>query len=350
MTYLEKKICDKLKVSYGVFTGNGTTAMYLAFKALGMQEKKVLFPAISCTNPVNAAIFAGYEVEFCDVCLADYTMDVVQLENMLQTGEYGIIVPTHIYGHRYAQEEINRIAKKYQVLVFEDAAQSYYLGNADVAVMSFGHTKACETPLGGGVALTNSKELEEKMRYEKERLVPLDGSAIEAFDQYREEYYDIVRKSPDWSIRNQRLRELQQQSWKYFIYDLDENDQIILSLNRLKEVVQLREEKVKLYEERLNNQYIIKANTKNMFRWRYTFLYRGDRDFLLNQARNRKIDISSWYFSLAGIYQGKHLKNADKVEKQVVNLWVDESHSSEQICKEIKILNEIMEEDYGRIK
>ena len=67
MTELECVIRDKFHKRYAVFTGNGTTAMYLAFQALGMQEKKVLYPAISCTNPVNAAIYARYNVDFCDI-------------------------------------------------------------------------------------------------------------------------------------------------------------------------------------------------------------------------------------------------------------------------------------------
>lgn len=99
MTDLETTICQQYGVKYGIFTGNGTTAMYLAFCALGLQKKKVIFPAISCTNPVNAAIFAGYEVEFCDVQLKDYTIDLIMLNEMLSTGKYGIVVPTHIYGH-----------------------------------------------------------------------------------------------------------------------------------------------------------------------------------------------------------------------------------------------------------
>ena len=72
MTDLETTICQQFGVKYGIFTGNGTTAMYLAFCALGLQKKKVIFPAISCTNPVNAAIFAGYEVMY--EIKTDYTV------------------------------------------------------------------------------------------------------------------------------------------------------------------------------------------------------------------------------------------------------------------------------------
>lgn len=170
MTDLETTICQQFGVKYGIFTGNGTTAMYLAFCALGLQKKKVIFPAISCTNPVNAAIFAGYEVEFCDVQLKDYTIDLIMLNEMLSTGKYGIVVPTHIYGHRYDEVALRRLCEYYGAILFEDAAQSYYVGDMDVAVMSFGHTKVCETSLGGGIALTNDYELAKKIRSQKMNL------------------------------------------------------------------------------------------------------------------------------------------------------------------------------------
>lgn len=41
---------------------------------------------------------------------------------------------------------------------------------------------------------------------------------------------------------------------------------------------------------------------------------------------------------------------ADQIENQIVNLWIDELHSIDQIRKEIKVLNQIMESDYGRNK
>ena len=44
------------------------------------------------------------------------------------------------------------------------------------------------------------------------------------------------------------------------------------------------------------------------------------------------------------------MENADQIENQVVNLWIDEKHSIEQIQREIKILNKIMENDYERNK
>lgn len=350
MTELEKTICKKFGVKYGVFTGNGTTAMYLAFLALGLQHRKVLFPAISCTNPVNAAIFAGYKVDFCDIQLENYTINVDELEKMLASNEYGIVVPTHIYGYRYKEKEVKALCKKYNAILFEDAAQSYYVGNMDVSVMSFGHTKVCDTPLGGGIALTNNKNLEEKIREEKRKLRGENFLKAELFEEYRKEYYKIVKNTDDWLERNEKLKVLQLNSRKYFIFDQDENDAIFQELDNLEEKVEQRRKKAELYYRYLKNEYVIKPEMLDSFCWRYSFIYKGNQEFLLENARKLDIDISSWYYSLNGIYKGMHLKNADILEKHIINLWVDETHTVEQIKKDIDNLNGIMEEDYERNK
>ena len=349
MTELECVIRDKFHKRYAVFTGNGTTAMYLAFQALGMQEKKVLYPAISCTNPVNAAIYARYNVDLCDINLDDYTMDIEKLKQMLQTEQYGILVATHIYGHRYNEKIIRDLCNRYHVILFEDAAQSFYISeDADLSVMSFGHTKVCETLLGGGVILTDDAKLAEAIA-DKRLLLP-DKAILPntLFDEYRKRYYTITKAALPWELRNQKLRDLQMESKKYFIYDLHENPMILKELKEMKETVEMRRQKAMLYEDQLNKAYVVQPKKKDPFCWRYTFLYKGNQEYLLEQARKKNIDISSWYLSLAGIYKNEHKSNADKLEKSVINLWVDSSHTETQIQKEIADINRIMEEDHAR--
>ncbi|MDD6327625.1 MAG: DegT/DnrJ/EryC1/StrS family aminotransferase [Lachnospiraceae bacterium] len=349
MTELECAISDKFHKAYAVFTGNGTTAMYLAFKTLQMQEKKILFPSISCTNPVNAAIFAGYEVGFCDINLNDYTVDLNELEGLLKTHQYGIVVPTHIYGHRYDENAMRELCTKYRVILFEDAAQSYCVSkSADLSVMSFGHTKVCDTPLGGGAILTDNVELAEKIAKERLELIDKNTLPDSLFDEYCARYYTVTKSGLSWEERNQRLRSLQIESKKYFIYDLQSNPVILDELAHLEDIVEMRRKKAQIYKDELCNKYVIHPKKADPFCWRYTFLYKGDREYLLERAREIGIDISSWYLSLPGIYKGEHKGNADKLERQVVNLWVDLSHTEEQIREEIALINKIMEEDHAR--
>ena len=196
----------------------------------------------------------------------------------------------------------------------------------------------------------NNKELFENMYKERKKLLSYNHITKEYANLYREKYYNIIKKQFDWKSRNKELRELQLNSKESFIFNMEINPYIQDKLENADEIIKEREEKVRLYEQKLDNNLVIKPTTPSLSRWRYTFLYKGDRDFLLMQSRKNNIDISSWYLSLNGIYNGKHMENADQIENQVVNLWIDEKHSIEQIQREIKILNKIMENDYERNK
>ena len=91
MNKLEHIIVDQFNKENAYFTGNGTTALYLIFKSLDMKNKKVLFPNITCMTPVNAAIYAGYDVMFCDVSKDNFTMDVQKLIQIIEKENIGIV-------------------------------------------------------------------------------------------------------------------------------------------------------------------------------------------------------------------------------------------------------------------
>lgn len=350
MNHLEEQLCSVYGKKYGVYTGNGTTAMYLAFEALGLHDRKAVFPAISCTNPVNSALFAGYEVDFCDVRMEDFTMNPIYLETMLRTGEYGIVVPTHIYGNICDMGKICEICQRYGAVVLEDAAQAEHLYGGDISITSFGHTKIFETDAGGGIAFTDDEALYQKMTEFKKLLPDEPSDSGRLFDIYREKYYSIVRNSRSEEEKNLGLRQLQMDSRDIFIYDSHNNSEILDMLGHRSEILEARITRQKLYNDGLNSRYITIPDCNSDLEhvmWRYTFLYNGDRDAMVAAVRSHGIDISTWYPSLAGIYRNEHLANADTISSRVVNLWVTDDHTEEQIVREIKVINECMEAAYN---
>lgn len=349
MNNLEKQLCCIYGQRYGVYTGNGTTAMYLVFQALKLQKKKAVFPAISCTNPVNAALFAGYRVDFCDINLDNYTMDSDYLEDMLKTGEYGIVVPTHIYGNICDMEKITDVCHRYGAVVLEDAAQAEGIHGGDVSITSFGHTKLFETNAGGGIAFTDDENVYRNMEAARELLPDKPSDSDKLFDRYREDYYSIVRTSTSEEDKNTRLKELQLKSKEIFVYDSRTNNEVLDIIKKRDDIISERRIKQEIYSERLNHKYIMTMSDKNnsTVSWRYTFLYNGNRDAMVDAVRKHGIDISTWYPSLAGIYKNEHLTNADIVSNKVVNLWVDESHTKDRIIEEIDVINDCMEAAYN---
>lgn len=350
MDNIEKKLADIFKKKYCCFTGNGTTAIYLILQALDIKNKRILYPAITCTNPVNSAVYANYEVMFCDVNLKDYTFDLEKLEEMIKKYNIGVIVPTHIYGNRCDMSEIYKLCKKYNVFILEDAAQSIYFDeSSDASIISFGHTKIFHHELGGGAVFTNNKELFVKIKKIKANLDTKPLNSNELFDIYREKYYSIVNSKLPVNQKNKELYKLQIDSKENFIFDLNAYENILKIFEEKNVIIEQRKDKALLYHKYLNNSQIEKPwiNFENIIPWRYSFLFKGNRNKLLEVARKRNIDISSWYRGLNKIYlpDGKEkYPNAEYLEKHIINLWVDSTHSENDIKKDIDSLNNIMKE------
>ena len=346
MNELEKKLCEVYNRKSGVYTGNGTTALYLIFKALGMQQKKVIFPAISCTNPVNSAIYAGYHVDFCDVNVDNYTINIEYLEQMLKTGAYGIVVPTHIYGHVCDISKVVDLCNKYNVTVIEDSAQTTQLYGGVASITSFGHTKIFETTCEGGMAFTNDYNLYEKINCLKKELPDKPDNIQYLTDEYRKKYYEIKYSDISYEQKLSRIKKLQLNSQNILIYHCEKNNEILNKMSRSDEIKKQRKKKKNLYIDRLDKKFIRIPKYSQKYDetlWRFSFLYKKDREKLLKDVRKNGIDISSWYPSLSMIYKNEHLHNADIVSGQIVNLWLDETHSFEDIVNEINIINRCME-------
>lgn len=346
MDNVEKKLCKIFNKKYCCFTGSGTTAIYLILEALNLKNKKVLYPAITCTNPINSAVYAGYDIVLCDVNIQDYTMDLNSLEYMIEKYDIGIVVPTHIYGNRCNIDEIKKICRKKNIFILEDAAQSTYFDEvADASIISFGHTKIFENNFGGGAIFTDNKQLFLKVKNLKQTLPSKPVGVNSFFDEYRKNYYSIINSHTSIQEKNSKLYKLQLDSKNTFLFDQDAHENALKSINSNN--TELRKQKAILYDKYLDDVQVIKPKTdfSNIVPWRYSFLFKGDRDALLSLARKKDIDISSWYINMQNIYapnSDDDLINAQYIENHIVNLWVDNSHDQAKILNNIKIINDIM--------
>jgi dTDP-4-amino-4,6-dideoxygalactose transaminase len=347
MNELEKFLASYFNKKYCCFTGSGTTAVYLILKALNLKGKKILFPAITCMAPVNAAMYAGYDIVFCDINLNDYTIDINNLEALLNKHEIGIIVPTHIYGHRCNMDKISEIATKNNIFILEDAAQTDVLSEkSDASITSFGHTKIFKAENGGGAVCTEDQGLFDSILHEKQKLNNKKENTNELFNNYREIYYSIIKAIKKDGIFWELMLYLQKVSKDVFVYNLDANLKIIEVLKRCNKIVENRIKRADLYDKYLDKASIeIPMISRENVRWRYSFLFHGDRDKLLEKVRERDIDISSWYPSLHRMYSNQkdiEFPNAIFLEKHIVNLWVDPKYSEEKIRNDIENINDIL--------
>jgi len=157
--------------SYAVGAANGTDALIVALKALGVGPgDKVLVPVNTFIATSEAATSVGAEVDFIDVEDEYYTMDPAALEAYLASAKgAGVkaVVPVHLYGQMADMPAISRIARAHGARIVEDAAQAHGArlddrppgSFADIATYSFFPGKNIGAFGDAGAIVTDDPEL-----------------------------------------------------------------------------------------------------------------------------------------------------------------------------------------------
>jgi perosamine synthetase len=160
--------CDR---KYGVATSNGTVALHLALKALGIgKDDEVIIPDLTFVAVANTVTYCNAKPVFVDSHPNYWCIDPEKIEEKI-TPRTKAIIPVHLYGHPCDMDAILDIAEEHNLYVVEDAAEAHgaeYNGKkvgsfGDVSCFSFYGNKIITTG-EGGMCLTNNEELAEKMR------------------------------------------------------------------------------------------------------------------------------------------------------------------------------------------
>lgn len=173
------KYCD---TKYGVAVTNGTAALHLGLKALGVGEgDEVIIPDFTMIATAFAVCYTGAVPIFVDSDKDTWNIDWSKIEEKI-TPKTKAIIPVHIFGYPCEMDEINEIAKRHNLYVLEDAAESHgalYKGRktgslGDIAAFSFYANKILTTGEGGAV-VTNNEDFYKQVKYYKNMCFPLDG-------------------------------------------------------------------------------------------------------------------------------------------------------------------------------
>jgi len=154
---LESELKKYLDIENISLMTNGHLALELGIQAMNLTGEIITTP-FTFASSTHAIVRNGLKPVFCDINLNDFTMDVSKLESLI-TDKTSAIIPVHVYGNICNVEEIERIAKKYDLKVFYDAAHTFgikYKGRGigiygDASMFSFHATKVFNTIEGGAV-------------------------------------------------------------------------------------------------------------------------------------------------------------------------------------------------------
>lgn len=240
----EEALCKYTGAKYAVAVSSGTAALHIACLAAGIKHgDEVITSPITFVASANCILYCGGKPVFADIQEDTVNIDPEEIKKKANKRTKAII-PVHFAGHPCDLEEIQQIAKKYDLLIIEDATHALgaeYKGSkigsckySDMTIFSFHPVKSITTGEGGAV-LTNRRDLYEKLLIFRNHGITKDRKKFLNPDS-------LILNSDSWYY------EMQELGFNYRITDF----QCALGISQLKKIdkfLKRRREIVQKYNE-----------------------------------------------------------------------------------------------------
>jgi len=285
----EKALADYHAMEYAIVTSNCTTALHLSLKALGIGPgDEVICPDLTFIAPANMVVLSGAKLVLVDIHPETLTIDPDLLEEKITKRTKAIIV-VHQFGHAAHMDEIMAFAKKYNLKIIEDNAESIgatYKGKllgtfGDVSTYSFFGNKIITTGEGGAV-LTDDENTAIKCRELRDHGM-----------SHKKKYYHV-----DLGY-NYRMTNMQAAIG-------------LAQMEMLDEILALRREQMDFYYEKLSNIDGISlrnyADWCDPVHWLMTITLDGkyNRDEFLSYMKDKGIDCRQM---INPVHHAEHFQN-----------------------------------------
>ena len=322
----EKEFASYYESSFAVSCGNGTDALVLALRALGIgKNDEVITTPFTFFATAESIAAVGATPVFVDVC-EDYCMNADLIEEKI-TNKTKAILPVHFYGNSANMDKISTIAKKHGLKLICDCAQAAgtkYNGKrksilGDVACFSFFPTKNLGCDGDGGIILTNDEKTAKACRAYK-----VHGSGADGLSTLKEE-----------AIRNGRQlsKNIPIGSSKYYNYLIGYNSRLDAlqaallrkKLLHLDEFIEARRKHAKLYNDALKDtSYVLHPEKDYSYNSYYLYVLRHKNAAkIMEQLTENGIACGTYYpvplhlqgaFSHLGYTEGS-MPNAEEFAK-----------------------------------
>ena len=343
----EKNLSKKIHSKYCVVFNSATSALHSACIALGLKRNDWLWTSTnSFVASANCGLYCGAKIDFVDIELETYNIDLKKLEIKLGKTKKKllpkIIIPVAFAGQSYDLDHLVRLSKKYKFKILEDA--SHALGakyknrnvgsNKDtISVFSFHPVKMITTGEGGS-AHTNNKRY-----YDIMKSVSSHG---------------IVRKKNNLSHGINHL--LYEQKYLGFNYRLTDI-QAALGISQLKKLslfIKKRRMVANIYNQYLNRKNLTLPIEKNYAKSSfhlYVVLMKNKkkRDGLINSLKKESIYTNihykpihlQSYFKKLGFKKGD-FKNAENYYERAISLPIHPNLKKKEVMKIIRKVNNFL--------
>lgn len=329
----EKELSTYLNSKYVLAFNNGTSALHAMLLAYGIGPgDEIIVPSFTFISTANSVLFTGARPVFADIENKTFAIDPESVREKI-TEKTKAIMPMH-YGGTTAEKikELKELADEKEILLLEDAAESLgsnlngkkagTFGNS--AIFSFCANKVITTGEGGAV-VTDSKEA-----YEKLKLLRSHGRAE------NENYFDSAKHMDYVSLGfNFRMSSITAAL-------------AVSQLKKLGEIISMRREAAKMYDESLRNLVSIPPNDTsfNVYQMYTIMLESPEKRNMLKKHLEENGIMSKIYFHPVHTthfyntlgYDDK-LPETEQVSESVLSIPIFAGMSSEEItyvCSKIR--------------
>ena len=250
----EQKVADYLGVRDCIAMCNGTVALEIAVRALGMKGE-VIVPSFTFVATAHCLQWQEITPVFCDVDPVSHSIDPAKIEQLITPKTTGIIA-VHLWGIPCNVEALQSIAERHNLKLLYDASHAMggshrgkMIGNfGDAEVFSFHATKFVNCFEGGAIC-TNDEETAQKIRLMKnfgfsglDNVIYLGTNgkmsepsaamgltsleSIEVFIEHNRQNYatysEGLRNIP--GCRQLEFKEAERHNYQYIVLEIDHHD------------------------------------------------------------------------------------------------------------------------------
>lgn len=168
----EKDFSEKYSIEHVISCANGTDAIYIALKSLGVGNgDEVITVANTWISTSETITLTGARPVFVDIDPETYNIDAKKIEEKI-TNKTKAIVPVHLFGHPAEIDTIKELCDYYKLFLVEDCAQAHFAEYKGKKVGTFGNVGTFSFYPGknlgaygdAGAIITKDSELAKKMR------------------------------------------------------------------------------------------------------------------------------------------------------------------------------------------
>ena len=322
----EEEFSSFIKSKYGVGVGNGTDAIKLALKALGIGPgDEVITVSNTAVPTVSAIVETGASPVFCDVDKDTFNISIDKV-NELITKDTKAILCVHLFGHPAEILKLKDLCNENNINLIEDCAQSHgsKLDNkvcgsfGDISAFSFYPTKTLGTFGDGGMCITSNDKY-----YKNLKMLRFYGM--------EEQYFSLIDGI------NSRLDEVHAAILRYKLKYLDED-------------ISKRRKIAEIYGQELNRtDLILPVEKENAFHSYYVYVVRHPkRDEIMKKLSKLDINLNisyPWPIHTMPPYENYkrgNLSNTELLSKEIFSLPMYPGLSEDNITRVVESLNKVL--------